>query len=82
VPAYSRIRRAGAVRTAPDWFADRISTLLLASKMVPLGGGADVPPRGDRRAGAGPGQRPSRYGLAVELTRINVFPILIADNSW
>jgi putative peptidoglycan lipid II flippase len=75
VPAYARIREQGGVDRA-GLFADRIFTLLLASQVVLLAVALVFTPLVIDVLAPGLVKDPSRYGLAVELTRIT-FPYLL-----
>ena len=75
VPAYARVReqRGGA---AAILFADRVFTLLFASQVVLLALALIFTPGVIRLLAPGFGDDPSRFPLAVELTRIT-FPYLL-----
>src|SRR5258705_7561246 len=75
VPAYARIREQGGADRA-GLFADRIFTLLLASQIVLLAVALLFTPAVIEVLAPGLVNDPSRYGLAVELTRIT-FPYLL-----
>ena len=75
VPAYARIREQGGAERA-GLFADRIFTLLLASQIVLLTVALIFTPLVIDVLAPGLVNDPSRYGLAVELTRIT-FPYLL-----
>jgi putative peptidoglycan lipid II flippase len=75
VPAYARIREQGGAERA-GIFADRIFTLLLASQIVLLAVALVFTPAVIEVLAPGLVNDPSRYGLAVELTRIT-FPYLL-----
>jgi putative peptidoglycan lipid II flippase len=75
VPAYARIREQGGAERA-GIFADRIFTLLLASQVVLLAVALVFTPAVIEVLAPGLVNDPSRYGLAVELTRIT-FPYLL-----
>lgn len=75
VPAYARtLEQGGAARAG--LFADRIFTLLLASQIVLLAVALVFTPLVIEVLAPGLVNDPSRYGLAVELTRIT-FPYLL-----
>ena len=76
VPAYARIRQQGGADPA-RLFADRIFTLLFVEPGGAAGGRADLHAGGDLRCWRPASPRtPSRFALAVELTRIT-FPYLL-----
>ena len=75
VPAYARIREQGGAARAGQ-FADRIFTLLLASQIVLLAIALAFTPAVIDVLAPGLAHDPSRYPLAVELTRIT-FPYLL-----
>jgi len=75
VPAYARIREQGGAHRA-GLFADRIFTLLLASQVVLLGVALAFTPAVIDVLAPGFGADPSRFDLAVDLTRIT-FPYLL-----
>ncbi len=75
VPAYARIREQGGAERA-GLFADRIFTLLLASQVVLLAVALLFTPAVIEVLAPGLVNDPSRYGLAVDLTRIT-FPYLL-----
>jgi len=75
VPAYARIREQGGPAPAGQ-FADRIFTLLLASQIVLLVVALLFTPTVIGVLAPGFSNDPSRFSLAVELTRIT-FPYLL-----
>src|SRR5690349_4521866 len=75
VPAYARIREQGGSVPAGQ-FADRIFTLLLASQIVLLAIALLFTPTVIDVLAPGFSNDPSRFSLAVELTRIT-FPYLL-----
>src|SRR6187402_681691 len=75
VPAYARTLEQGGAGRA-GLFADRIFTLLLASQVVLLAVALLFTPAVIELLAPGLVNDPSRYGLAVELTRIT-FPYLL-----
>ena len=75
VPAYARIREQGGAERA-GLFADRIFTLLLMSQIVLLAVALVFTPAVIDVLAPGFAGDPSRYALAVELTRIT-FPYLL-----
>ena len=75
VPAYASIREQGGAARAGQ-FADRIFTLLLASQIVLLAVALVFTPAVIAVLAPGFSQDPSRFALAVELTRIT-FPYLL-----
>ena len=79
VPAYARIRAQGGPDAA-KLFGDRIFTLLLASQIVLLAIALALHAGGDRLLAPGFRDDPTRFDLAVELTRIT-FPVSAADDA-
>lgn len=75
VPAYARIRTQGGPDVA-KLFGDRIFTLLLASQVVLLAFALIFTPAVIRLLAPGFGNDPTRFDLAVTLTRIT-FPYLL-----
>jgi putative peptidoglycan lipid II flippase len=75
VPAYASIREQGGPTRASQ-FADRIFTLLLASQIVLLAVALVFTPAVIDVLAPGFARDPSRFSLAVELTRIT-FPYLL-----
>jgi putative peptidoglycan lipid II flippase len=75
VPAYARIRQQGGPGSA-QYFADRIFTMLLASELVLLAIALVFTPTVIALLAPGFADDPSRFALAVELTRIT-FPYLV-----
>lgn len=75
VPAYARIREQGGVDAA-RLFGDRIFTLLLASQVVLLALALLFTPAVISLLAPGFGNDPTRFELAVSLTRIT-FPYLL-----
>jgi putative peptidoglycan lipid II flippase len=75
VPAYARIRQQGGGDPA-GIFADRIFTLLLISQIVLLAAALIFTPGVIALLAPGFNDDPTRFGLAVELTRIT-FPYLL-----
>src|SRR5713226_5648968 len=75
VPAYARIRLQGGAERAGQ-FADRIFTLLLASQIVLLAVALVFTPAVIDVLAPGFARDPTRYGPAVEFTRIT-FPYLL-----
>jgi putative peptidoglycan lipid II flippase len=75
VPAYARIRTQGGVDAA-KLFADRIFTLLLVSQIVLLALALMFTPAVIALLAPGFGKDPTRFDLAVALTRIT-FPYLL-----
>ncbi len=75
VPAYARIRTQGGAHRA-GLFADRIFTLLLASQVVLLAVALMFTPAVIDVLAPGFGTDPTRFSLAVDLTRIT-FPYLL-----
>jgi putative peptidoglycan lipid II flippase len=75
VPAYARIREQSGAKSAL-LFADRIFTLLFAVEAVLLAVALAFTPAVIDVLAPGFSADPSRYGLAVELTRIT-FPYLV-----
>src|SRR4051812_1182048 len=75
IPAYARVR--GSVgEVAARVFADRVFVLLLASQIVLLGVALLFTPAVIGLLAPGFGKAPTRFSLAVELTRIT-FPYLL-----
>jgi putative peptidoglycan lipid II flippase len=75
VPAYARIREQGGAERAA-LFADRIFTILLASQIVLLIIALAFTPAVINALAPGLSGDPTRYPLAVELTRVT-FPYLL-----
>jgi putative peptidoglycan lipid II flippase len=75
VPAYARIRQQGGPEQAAV-FADRIFTLLLLSQIVLLGVALVFTPEVIALLAPGFNDDPTRFALAVEMTRIT-FPYLL-----
>src|ERR1700687_3333771 len=75
VPAYARIREQGGADAARR-FADRIFTLLFASQLIFLAVALIFTPEVIRLLAPGFEKDPTRFTLAVELTRIT-FPYLL-----
>jgi putative peptidoglycan lipid II flippase len=75
VPAYARIRQQGGADPA-GLFADRIFTLLLATQIVVLAAALVFTPQVIRLLAPGFVDDPTRFALAVDLTRIT-FPYLL-----
>ena len=75
VPAYARIREQGGAEPARV-FADRVFTMLLASQIVLLAIALLFTPQVLAVLAPGFNQDPTRFTLAVELTRIT-FPYLL-----
>src|SRR5262245_23226320 len=75
VPAYARIREQGGPDPA-KLFADRVFTLLFASQVVLLAIALLFTPGVISLLAPGFNDDPSRFALAVELTRIT-FPYLL-----
>jgi putative peptidoglycan lipid II flippase len=75
VPAYARIRQQGGADTARI-FADRIFTLLLLSQIVLLAAALVFTPGVIELLAPGFKDDPTRFPLAVEMTRIT-FPYLL-----
>jgi len=75
VPAYARIRQQDGAHRA-GLFADRIFTLLLASQIVLLGVALLFTPAVIDVLAPGFGTDPTRFDLAVSLTRVT-FPYLL-----
>ena len=75
VPAYARLREQGGAARA-QVFADRIFTLLLASQIVLLAVALVFTPQVIQLLAPGFSKDPTRFDLAVTLTRIT-FPYLL-----
>lgn len=75
VPAYARIREQGGADPA-RLFADRVFTMLFATQIVLLVVALIFMPQVVSLLAPGFNDDPTRYGLAVELTRIT-FPYLL-----
>jgi putative peptidoglycan lipid II flippase len=75
IPAYARIRAQGG-SDAAGLFADRVFSMLVAVQVVLLGLALAFMPAVITALAPGFSDDPSRFGLAVELTRIT-FPYLL-----